>query len=75
MSMYFFISRLSSVDSIDIVEDSFQSLGCLFKGSLLLNFLIRNVLDGKVSFYFGGRIINNYIKDVVRDQITGVFVK
>lgn len=54
MSMYFFISRLSSVDSIDIVEDSFQSLGSLFKGSLLLNFLIRNVLDGKVSFYFGG---------------------
>lgn len=75
MSMYFFISRLSSVDSIDIVEDLFQSLGSLFKGSLLLNFLIRNVLDGKVSFYFGGRIINNYIKDVVRDQITGVFVK
>lgn len=75
MSMYFFISRLSSVDSIDIVEDSFQSLGSLFKGSLLLNFLIRNVLDGKVSFYFGGRIINNYIKDVVRDQIIGVFVK
>lgn len=54
MSMYFFISRLSSVDSIDIVEDSFQSLGSLFKGSLLLNFLIRNVLDGKVSFYFSG---------------------
>lgn len=75
MSMYFFISRLSSVDSIDIVEDLFQSLGSLFKGSLLLNFLIRNVLDGKVSFYFSGRIINNYIKDVVRDQITGVFVK
>lgn len=75
MSMYFFISRLSSVDSIDIVEDLFQSLGSLFKGSLLLNSLIRNVLDGKVSFYFSGRIINNYIKDVVRDQITGVFVK
>lgn len=75
MSMYFFISRLSSVDSIDIVEDSFQSLGSLFKGSIFLNFLIRNVLDGKVSFYFGGRIINNYIKDVVRDQIIGIFVK
>lgn len=75
MSMYSPISRSSSVDSTDTAEDSPQSSGSLPKGSSSSNSLIRNVLDGKASLHSGGRTINNYIKDVVRDQITGASAK
>lgn len=75
MSMYSPISRSSSVDSTDTAEDSVQSSGSLVKGSSSSNSLIRNVLDGKASLHSSGRTINNYIKDVVRDQITGASAK
>ena len=70
MSMYSPISRSSSVDSTDTLEEEGQSSGGGNRGSSASNSLIRNVLDVKGS-QSSGRTINHYIKDVVRDQITG----
>ncbi|XP_062590962.1 histone-lysine N-methyltransferase, H3 lysine-79 specific-like isoform X1 [Saccostrea cucullata] len=64
MAMYSPISRSSSVDSTDAPEELGQSSGVSSFGYSPANSQSRNSSNR-------GRTINNYIKAVVKDQITG----